>query len=143
MNDLAKLSIIFLVLILASCKSNQKIILSTEQDAKDVTTENKVIVNEINIGNDLTSQLRGLPGVHISGSGANAIITIRGNNSISLTSEPLFVIDGQQFSGTYSSLYNTISINNIKTIKVLKDAASLGYYGSSGSNGVIEITTKN
>ena len=36
----------------------------------------------------------------------------------------------------------TINPNDIEDIKVLKDAAATGIYGSRGANGVVLITTK-
>ncbi|SFZ93945.1 TonB-dependent outer membrane receptor, SusC/RagA subfamily, signature region [Flaviramulus basaltis] len=133
---------LMLVLIFTSCKTKKQTIWSAEQEAREQTTENVVVVNDIKSGNDLTTHLRGISGLRVQGSGSNAKITIRGANSFALTTEPLFVVDGQRYTGTYNALYNDISVNNIKSINVLKDPASLGVYGSSGSNGVIEIKTK-
>lgn len=63
-------------------------------------------------------------------------IRIRGINSISLSSEPLWVIDGIIGDGS------NLNQNDIESITVLKDAAATALYGSSGANGVIVVTTK-
>lgn len=94
-----------------------------------------------NSSQDLTARLQGFSGVQIQGTGSNATISIRGINSFELNNEPLFIIDGTQFSGSYSALYNSISVNDIKKIEVLKDGGSLGMYGVNGANGVIKIAT--
>lgn len=65
----------------------------------------------------------------------SAVIDIRGvgtwgNNS------PLIIIDG--FPGSMSD----VNPNDIKSISVLKDAASSSIYGNRAANGVILITTK-
>lgn len=73
------------------------------------------------------------PGVMVTKS--NKII-IRGVNSVRNTSDPLFVVDGIIVSDI-----DYIPTYNIKEITVLKDAAS-SIYGSQGSAGVIQITTK-
>ncbi len=70
--------------------------------------------------------------------GGDVRIRIRGANSVLGDNSPLFVIDG--FIGADFSLLNP---NDIKSMEVLKDAASTAIYGSRGSNGVILITTKN
>ncbi len=70
--------------------------------------------------------------------GAAATIRIRGNNSITAGSEPLFVVDGIIGGGNL----NTLNPEDIASIDILKDVSSTGIYGSRGSNGVILITTK-
>lgn len=107
-----------------------------------------------------TEALQGrLAGVHVnmqSGEpGASVDIQIRGANSISASSSPLYVIDGMQMDvnegevatssvGGYTS-YNplaSLNPNDIETIDVLKDASATAIYGARGANGVIIITTK-
>ncbi|NLR65705.1 SusC/RagA family TonB-linked outer membrane protein [Chitinophaga varians] len=81
--------------------------------------------------------------------GANVNIRIRGVGSLSLSSDPLIVVDGMivnsgQLSGavTTSNALAGINQNDIESIDVLKDAAATALYGSRGSTGVIVITTK-
>ncbi len=89
-------------------------------------------------------------GVNVtSGSGApgdGQNITIRGIGSLSLTSEPLYVIDGVPIDnsgvGGSRNPLNFINPNDIETFVVLKDASSAAIYGSRAANGVILITTK-
>lgn len=70
--------------------------------------------------------------------GGSTQIRIRGNRSLSASNEPLIVVDGIPFGGTL----NDISLDDIQSIEVLKDASATVIYGSRGSNGVIIITTK-
>lgn len=92
------------------------------------------------------SQSDGAPGAGIS-------ILIRGANSFTTSSEPLYVIDGVPFNvgeapGTdyatkqTNNPLNLINPRDVKSIEVLKDASSTAIYGSRGANGVILITTK-
>ena len=78
--------------------------------------------------------------------GAAVSVRIRGVNSISGSSEPLYIIDGVPVSGVgengVSSPLATINQNDIEDISVLKDASATAIYGSRGSNGVVIITTK-
>ena len=68
--------------------------------------------------------------------GGKPNIRIRGNTSISITNEPLYIIDG------VISTLDYINPNDIASIVVLKDASSTAIYGARGSNGVILVTTK-
>lgn len=78
------------------------------------------------------------------------VIRIRGVNSISLSSAPLFVIDGiPTFSGNNSAVGNvpnnplaSINPEDIESIDVLKDASATAIYGSRAAGGVILVTTK-
>ncbi len=90
----------------------------------------------------LDNYLRRVSGVNIQGDGANARITIHGINSFMADTSPLFVVNGSAMVGGYSTVYNLVTPNDIKSVTVLKDASSTGIYGSRGSNGVIVITLK-
>ena len=92
--------------------------------------------------NDVTHALEGrVAGVQMtqtsSKPGASMQIRIRGQRSLSASNDPLIVLDGIPFMGSLSD----ISTSDIKSMDILKDAASTAIYGSRGANGVIMITT--
>jgi len=62
-------------------------------------------------------------------------VYIRGANSITGNTEPLYVTDGNIGAAPDDP-------NDVESIEILKDAASTAIYGSRGSNGVVLITTK-
>ncbi len=64
---------------------------------------------------------------------------IRGTNSLSSGTSPLFILDGVAIS---SSDFNSISPGDIESVSVLKDASSTSIYGARAANGVVVITTK-
>ncbi|MDR1222240.1 MAG: TonB-dependent receptor [Tannerella sp.] len=64
-------------------------------------------------------------------------INIRGYTGFGSTGSPLVVIDGIQGGDM-----NSINMNDVESISVLKDGASAAIYGSSAPYGVILITTK-
>jgi TonB-linked SusC/RagA family outer membrane protein len=66
-------------------------------------------------------------------------VLIRGINSLTLSSEPLFVVDGVPLFNT--NLYH-INPDDIERVDVLKDAPAAGIYGTRAANGVVMITTK-
>ena len=84
--------------------------------------------------------------------GAGMTIQIRGNSSLTASSEPLYVIDGipmipEDLSDLFSGGQRTNSIADlnpadIESIEILKDASATAIYGSRGANGVVLITTK-
>jgi TonB-linked SusC/RagA family outer membrane protein len=115
---------------------------------------------ELRPDGDLGRVLSGkAPGVNIgatsglSGSGTN--IVIRGVNTISGNSQPLFVVDGVPFDGgtntqasfvygnQTSSRFLDLDPNNIESVDVLKGLSATTMYGELGRNGVILVTTKN
>jgi TonB-linked SusC/RagA family outer membrane protein len=98
----------------------------------------------------VVSQNDGAPGAGIS-------IQIRGTNSFSTSSQPLYIVDGIPFdvagmpsTGGAANENNNQTANplalinphNIKSIEILKDASATAIYGSRGANGVVLITTK-
>lgn len=92
--------------------------------------------------NNALDMLRGVsPGLQMSQTGfagQEPTIQIRGQKSISGSSQPLLVVDGVIFKGSI----NDIDPANVESMSVLKDATSLAAYGSQAANGVIMITTK-
>ena len=80
--------------------------------------------------------------------GAPTTVRIRGLNSISSGTGPLYVVDGiPMYSGDVGGLANAnglgdINPNDIESFEILKDGAATAIYGSRGANGVILITTK-
>jgi TonB-linked SusC/RagA family outer membrane protein len=69
--------------------------------------------------------------------GAGFDIQIRGQNSLATGQKPLFVVDGVIVDDI-----DFLNPQDIESLDVLKDASSTAVYGSRGSNGVVQITTK-
>ncbi|WP_339885324.1 SusC/RagA family TonB-linked outer membrane protein [Polaribacter vadi] len=101
---------------------------------------------------DVTQRLEGLvPGLSINkspGAGLDPVL-IRGLSSVSLSSTPLFVVDGipienvgtNQFGLPQSGIIN-INPQDIEDITVLRDATAASIWGARAANGVIVINTK-
>lgn len=68
-------------------------------------------------------------------------IKIRGTNTINSGSSPIYVVDGLVMDNQFG-FYNSINVNDVESIEVLKDASATALYGSRGANGVIVVTTK-
>jgi len=78
--------------------------------------------------------------------GSGSSIIVRGLSSLSLTNDPLYVVDGVALDnkgvGGSRNILDIINPNDIESMVVLKDASSTAIYGSRAANGVIMITTK-
>jgi len=84
--------------------------------------------------------------------GGGVSFVIRGNNSISGSVEPLYVVDGVFINtslpvtgGGGNLLSNPLADINpadIESLTILKDANATAIYGSQGANGVVLIQTK-
>lgn len=91
-----------------------------------------------------------ITGVNVSSNsgrpGGRANIRIRGASSISVSNDPLYVIDGVILNTAGlqngSTPIDYLNPNDIASIEVLKDASSTAIYGARGANGVIMVTTK-
>ncbi len=80
---------------------------------------------------NVLESLEGLvPGLTIMGGKA----TIRGINSINLSTDPLYVLDG-----VIVNSLDFINVYDVEHVEVLKDAS---IYGSQGANGAILVYTK-
>lgn len=97
------------------------------------------------------------PGVTIQQSGGTtgtgARVRVRGANSVSLSNEPLLIIDGVRVNnaansysigvgGQAPSRLNDLNPNDIENIEILKGPAATGLFGTAAANGVIQVTTK-
>lgn len=115
------------------------------QQKRDITGSVAQIKSEVleqrsnaQIGSLLQGQATGVEVLANSGKpSAGLSIRIRGTNSITSGSEPLYVVDGVPTTDTRS-----INPADIDAISVLKDASSAAIYGAQGANGVVLITTK-
>jgi TonB-dependent starch-binding outer membrane protein SusC len=85
--------------------------------------------------------------------GSGARVRIRGSNSVSLSNEPLLIVDGVRVNnspasftiatgGQSPSRINDFNPEDIETIEILKGPAASALYGTAAANGVIQITTK-
>ncbi|MFA5046723.1 MAG: SusC/RagA family TonB-linked outer membrane protein, partial [Paludibacter sp.] len=73
--------------------------------------------------------------------GDDSSIKIRGINTINGATDPVYVVDGLVLDN-FGGGFNSINMNDVASIEILKDASSTALYGSRGANGVVLITTK-
>lgn len=120
-----------------------------------------------NFLNSLAGRVAGLTLDQTSGvAGASSSVVLRGFNSLSLSNQPLYVVDGvildnqtinetsnggqavglasdrPNRSSDYQNRIADINPNDIETITVLKGPEATALYGSQASSGAIVITTR-
>lgn len=90
------------------------------------------------LSNTLFGRLPGVAALHTAGAPGydEASLFIRGRHTLQ-DNGYLVLLDGFQVEG-----FNQISVDEIESVSVLKDAAALALYGIKGANGAILITTK-
>ena len=124
-------------------------------NVQEVSSEMLTDVKNANFINSLAGKVAGVTiNTSSSGVGGASKVVLRGNKSISQSSNALYVIDGipmYNFGGgggtEFDSKGATESIadlnpEDIKSISVLTGAAAAALYGSEAANGAIMITTK-
>jgi TonB-dependent SusC/RagA subfamily outer membrane receptor len=98
------------------------------------------------------------PGVQVlpgNMTGASSRVRVRGTASISLSNDPIYVIDGIRMTnnsnnagqsagvgGTTFSRVSDINPEEIENIEIVKGPSAATLYGTDAANGVIVITTK-
>lgn len=119
---------------------------SLQQYLKDQVAGLYVLENTGEPGSVQPMYIRGLPMPILSNKEiyqSQPLVVVDG---IPLIGEHPFAFDIQQYQfnriGPATNLLSNIDMNNIASVTVLKDLASIAVYGPLGANGVIAITTK-
>lgn len=117
-------------------------------------SEDLLKTNPVSVNQGLQGKMAGVTVSQSDGApGAGINIQIRGANSFTTSTEPLYVVDGMPYSmgegrstdfgmKQSNNPLSTISPQDILSIEVLKDASATAIYGSRAANGVVLITTK-
>jgi TonB-dependent SusC/RagA subfamily outer membrane receptor len=141
-----------------------------ERRRRELTTDISTIDANTVTDNTRTNSLDGVlkgqsTGVFVrkaSGTvGTGSLVKIRGTGSISLSNEPLYVIDGaiiaadnealdpffggtgsNRVGGQQTTRLNDLNPDEIESIEVIKGPAASALWGARGNAGVIVITTK-
>lgn len=93
----------------------------------------------VQVGDAFQGQLAGVQAAATNGGipGEELTIRIRGVNTITGDTSPLYVIDGVPRDNM-----SDINPSDIESVQILKDASATSIYGSRGANGVVLIQTK-
>lgn len=105
-----------------------------EEDQRGVKPEYSALL--------LSDYLKRVSGVNIITVGGEISVRIRGITSIKGNNSPLFVVNGSQIGYSYAAAEQSVAVEDIDYISVLKGNEASQRYGSRGTAGVIEIFTK-
>ncbi len=122
----------------------EKINQGKQDDDRDVSSSVDTYENDGKIlYSTLADHLRRIASLAVLGPGDEVQVFVRGIGSMSIyhSNEPIFVIDGLNIGRGYASAKNSVDINKIKYIRVLKGLSQTVIYGEEGKNGVIIIRT--
>lgn len=112
-----------------------------------------------NLNDLLNSRAPGVTVISGSQTGTGARIRVRGMNSVSLSNEPIWIIDGIRMTsnrasfstvtgsggdtgGNNASRVGDLNPEEIESIEVVKGPSAATLYGTDAANGVILVTTK-
>lgn len=106
-----------------------------------------------NMADLLTSRAAGVNVIPGTQTGAGVRVRIRGNSSLSLSNNPIYIIDGVRVEGTTGSMsvgvggttparINDINPSEIESIEIVRGPSASTLYGTDAANGVIVIRTK-
>lgn len=103
----------------------------------------------------LTARAPSIQVLNSTTTGGGARVRIRGTSSLSLSNEPIYVIDGVRMTSNVSSISNNIftggsapsrvgdlNPEEIESIEVVRGPSAATLYGTDAANGVIVISTK-
>ncbi len=114
------------------------------QSKRDVTgavatidSKQLLSVPAANVAQAMQGRIAGVNVSNDNSPGGGVMVRVRGFGTIGDNS-PLYVIDGVPTKGNL----NTLNLNDIENMQVLKDASAASIYGARAGNGVIIITTK-
>src|SRR5690606_42087704 len=103
-----------------------------------IQMEDKVNQANVNLLQTLSAATAGINIEGRGGAGGQPAFSIRGQTSLSASNSPLIVLDGIIYNGSIAD----ITINDVETIDILKDASAAAVNGSRSANRVMIITTK-
>jgi TonB-linked SusC/RagA family outer membrane protein len=106
-----------------------------------------------NVQDLLNSRTPGVTVTSGSQTGGGARVRIRGTGSLSLSNDPIYIIDGVRMTsnagsislftgGASPSRVGDINPDDIEDIEIVKGPSAATLYGTDAANGVIVITTK-
>ncbi len=102
-----------------------------------ISAEQLLTTPATNLGQAMQGKVAGVTVGNENSPGGGVMVRIRGFGTINDNS-PLYVIDGVPTKGNL----NTLNLNDIESMQILKDASSASIYGSRAGNGVVIVTTK-
>jgi TonB-linked SusC/RagA family outer membrane protein len=120
-----------------------------ELKASEIVRENQIT----SVADLLVAKAPGVQVLPGATTGAGARVRIRGTSSLSLSNEPIYIIDGVRMEsstrsasratgGTIPARTGDLNPDEIEAIEIVKGPSAATLYGTDAANGVIVIRTK-
>lgn len=94
----------------------------------------------------LAEAIRSVGGIVTGGNtmaGVNqAVVSLRGQSSIVLNTQPLYVVNNVPIGTNYNNANTLVHPSNIVSIRIIRGTTGSAIYGEDANNGVIVIRTK-
>ncbi|MDB5209465.1 MAG: SusC/RagA family TonB-linked outer membrane protein [Sediminibacterium sp.] len=118
--------------------------------SQSIDTKTLTEARDVNFMSALSGKIAGLQVTGTGQPGGSVRITLRGDNSLSGTNQPLIVVDGVPIENSpgdagnidYGNAVANINPDDIESITVLKGPNGAALYGARAANGAILITLK-
>lgn len=125
--------------VVTSAFQTRRTLRSQSSNVQSVNADQLNTVRASNVNNALAGKVAGIQVLSQSALalGRDTKIRLRGENSLSVGSGPIYVVDG-----TIITSSGDINPDDIENITVLQGPSSAGLFGPDGANGAIVITTK-
>lgn len=123
---------------------------SLTYNSQNVDPKTLTEARDVNFLSALSGKVAGLQVTGTGQPGGSVRITLRGNNSLTGTNQPLIVVDGVPIENNpgdagnldYGNAVANINPDDIESLTVLNGPNGAALYGSKASNGAILITLK-
>jgi len=132
-------------LVFQACATSERPTQQTSQDIEINVENDEEVVRSITPRNSavsLSSYLSRVPGLNVLNRGGITEVRIRGVNTLHGNVQPLFVINGSHIGHGFEAVEQSVTVDDIDYITVLRGNDATQRYGSRGSAGVVEIYTK-
>lgn len=107
-----------------------------------VQLQNVSTVSEINPALSLLGHLKKVPGLYIDQRGSDINVFLRGVSTISAENSALFVVNGTPVGTRYSDLENSVDVNDVENISIMRGSQASQIYGFRGAYGAVIVSTK-
>jgi len=126
-----------LVMLLSACGPSTEVIRNNDDRGRFAQQ-----VNAEMSGVTLDQYLKRLHGVRVVGEGRTAVIQIRGVASFTLSTEPLFVVDGVRMGNEFAKIFDMVNVADVRSVEVLTSNRATLMFGNDGFAGAILINKR-
>lgn len=126
-----------ILILLASCAT----IRDTDRDS-ELSGDQRTELTQIDPAISMLDHLKRVSGLNIDQRGGEVNVFLRGVSTIASDNRALFVVNGTPIGNRYADLENSVDVNDVELISVLRGSQASQLYGMRASFGAVVVTTK-